>query len=158
MGGDANQNHAPKHDLIILYLFKEGAGNEVHDMSQLRPTADLYIPDIIYRGITPQQKFLSPLVFHNILDIVLNIILFVPFGLLYYANVRKRNTSSFQSFIIVLLSGLLFSFCMESIQALLITRYSHLTDILANSLGMIIGMVLAQKFAIKGSCKTLNQS
>lgn len=141
----ANKKNFARKGLVSLYLFNEGAGSIIHDTSKLKSTGDLDIQKTIYYGLIPQYNFLSPLVFNNFKDIFINILLFVPLGLLCYVNISKFKISILRSFVFVFISGVLFSLMIELLQVFLVTRHSSLTDVLTNSLGMIIGILAALK-------------
>lgn len=84
----------------------------------LRPYIDL----ILRRGDYKRQ-------------IVLNILMFVPFGILFPA-VRKA------SFVKTVLYGGLFSLMIEILQFLFSTRIADITDLINNTAGAFIGAVL----------------
>ena len=68
-------------------------------------------------------------------QIILNILMFVPFGILFPA-VRKA------SFVKTVLYGGLFSLMIEILQFLLSTRIADITDLINNTAGAFIGAVL----------------
>ena len=78
-----------------------------------------------------------------ITDTVLNIILFIPFSLTLALATKKKPLS-------IILSGILLSLFIETIQPLLSTaRIGDITDVFNNSLGTIIGTLLSLFFIKK---------
>ncbi len=74
-------------------------------------------------------------------DILINVIGYMPFGLLIVFSCYPK-ISRVASMLIALLCGALMSFSMESIQFLLPNRVTSLLDIVTNSLGALIGGLL----------------
>lgn len=138
----AKKTFASHSNPIALYLFNEEEGALVHDHSTLKPGANLYIPAVISVGSIPDQKILVPPEFTNIKDIIVNIVLFVPFGYLLHTCLNNSILPSFKSFNTVLLAGIIFTFSIESLQSLIQTRSSSMTDVICNSLGVIVGIVV----------------
>ncbi|MBR4444812.1 MAG: VanZ family protein [Solobacterium sp.] len=69
------------------------------------------------------------------LEIIYNVLLFVPFGFLHQQIFRCRWRTT-------LLLGFLFSLCIELVQPLLsYTRVADVTDLFDNTLGTFIGII-----------------
>ena len=71
-----------------------------------------------------------------LLQIILNIILFVPFGVLYPLMKRKKNM-----FLRTMFCSFVFSLSIEVLQPLINSRSSDITDLITNVFGALIGYV-----------------
>jgi glycopeptide antibiotics resistance protein len=122
--------------LAALYLFDEASGSRVRD--EVSRANSFYMPD---RYIVLAQSLLSSPSFDNYLDIVLNIIGFMPLGFMLcgYLGMRGAIGASFAK--TVLLCGL-FSLLIESLQWFLPTRDSDMTDVITNIAGSAVGALL----------------
>jgi VanZ family protein len=76
-------------------------------------------------------------------DIVLNVILFLPFGALLFLHRAKRIAAS-RSVLVPALLGMLFSVVIETTQGFLPTRTPSLVDVCSNTLGALLGAVAAR--------------
>lgn len=74
-------------------------------------------------------------------DILINVIGYIPFGVLIVFSCYPKISRTW-SIPLALLSGLLLSFCMESLQFLLPSRVTSLLDIVTNSSGALIGALI----------------
>lgn len=127
---------------ISYFPFNERTGTRIQDHINPR---NLLLPP---RLKVPQKVILSPpwkdfrlnLSFFS--DIMINILGFVPLGVFASRLIRKSITSARQSFIIVTLFGFFLSLTVESIQVYLPTRHSQLMDVLTNTIGTALGIVL----------------
>ena len=125
-----------------LYLFDERSGNLVHN--QIRPGVDLTIPE---RYQILDQTFLMP--FWEEFEFssgywenaVKNIVGFVPLGFFLYAYFLLRLPARRAALVTVVL-GCLVSVTIEVLQAYLPTRDSGTTDIITNTLGTCVGVVV----------------
>ncbi len=125
-----------------LYLFDERTGNIVHNRAA--NSGDLIIPAtyINVDKITLEpfwSEFEWSRSYWN--GNLKNVIGFVPFGMCFYPfflslGVKRRAA------LITVLAGALVSFSIEILQALLPTRDSGTTDIITNTFGTYIGVVL----------------
>lgn len=79
-------------------------------------------------------------------DAVVNLLAYIPFGLLVGLAARSR-LSVIVSVVVVFLTGLVLSAGMEYLQMYLPSRTSSNLDLLTNSAGTLIGAVLAVSFA-----------
>jgi VanZ family protein len=140
------KNHHPTLTKLehpaALYLFSERAGSVVHDQLGLSP--DLIIPER-YLVLQPAFMALPQLHYHPTwrywADIGINILGFVPFGFLvvaYFSTVPTiRNAAA-----ATILLGFLTSFTIEWLQAYLPTRDSGMNDLITNTLGTALGVLL----------------
>lgn len=97
-------------------------------------------PKEIYTYITIRSTILSIIDGNSnvLLDIVLNIILFIPMG--YYAfKINKK------SILVVVCLGGCMSCIVELLQFVLYLGFSELMDIVTNTLGIFIGALIARK-------------
>jgi VanZ family protein len=133
---------------VAVYLFDEGKGNSAESI--LSKTGNFFIPATLnaialssFRMSINEMRLYSL----NQIDFLLNIAFFIPFGALLSVVIRRRYDISFPAtFLIVLLTGVLLSCLIESLQCLLPTRSTDMTDILGNTLGSGIGMLAPSIF------------
>ena len=131
--------------LTVFYLFNEGGGRRAEDSSGNRRT--IIIPEIFQavhkEFLIPPWKDLSydgP----DYSDLVVNVLGFVPFGFCYFFHLQlRRPRHRAANFRRVVLVGAAVSLTIEIIQAWLPNRVSSTTDLLTNTLGALVGVVLA---------------
>jgi glycopeptide antibiotics resistance protein len=87
-----------------------------------------------YTGISQSTSYV-------IFEFLANIALFVPLGLLVAAGWRQTNAGW------VILLGFAASVTIELVQTLLPSRVPTLSDVVANTLGTVIGCCMARLFA-----------
>lgn len=134
--------------LVAFYLFDEIHGKKILEQSGVHPPLDLEI-------LTGQQITGKPFLtrfpwdpsspFDEVKDILGNILLFVPFGFLFFAFLGVRYGHVLKTAMWVMVVGTLFSLMMESLQYLIISRDSSLIDVINNSVGTALGIV-AERF------------
>lgn len=150
-----------REGLITLYHFSEGMGNRVLDRSGSVSPIDLEIPSQL-RVITADREFLATaysevfsrsIKFSRVIEILANIVIFIPFGLLLHAALRKRYQSSVKIAALVMILGSLFTISIESLQYFSETRHSSMIDVVGNVIGTGLGIVsnLARPVAMKWS-------
>jgi len=135
--------------LLAQYSFAESSGSVVS--SSLRAAPNLQIPKTFFLPYKPILQ--SPLAHYEatknyFYGAFLNIVGFVPFGILlcaYLANTRFARFAVLHSF----LSGAAFSFIIELIQGYIPQRDSGFNDVITNSLGALLGAVLARSMQRK---------
>ena len=76
-------------------------------------------------------------------DLVLNVILFLPFGALLFLY-RIKGVAASRSVFAPTLLGMIFSILIETTQCLLPTRTPSLVDICTNTLGALLGAIAAR--------------
>lgn len=130
-------------DRLALYLFNEGSGDIVHDQADDAET-DLVIPK---RYFVLHPAFLSsPWSGYHATwgywqDVVVNIAGFIPFGfciVAYLHSVRRTKRPATTTIILAFATSL----TIEVLQAFLPSRDSGATDLITNTLGTTIGVVL----------------
>lgn len=131
---------------IGLFFFDEHRGNVIHN--QQGPGTDLYIPA---RYMILREQFLaSPWTeFHADWsywkDIAINIVGFVPLGFFfcgYWSCTRPMR----QAAIATIILGAVVTLTIEVGQAYLPTRDSGVTDLITNTLGTYLGVVLYRRY------------
>jgi VanZ family protein len=139
--------HGPSADLYTdgllgLYAFSAQQGGTIHANSGELP--DLYIPKtfaIPFKGfLTPPWKEFSPTL-EYLWDVFVNITGFLPFGFFFCAYFNCRYSWR-RAALLTLALGALVSLSFEVLQGLLPTRNSGLTDIITNTLGTGLGVLL----------------
>src|SRR3984893_15539974 len=135
------QESADHERMIARYSFAEGSGNIIHNSGGSAP--DLYIPDnfqILHKQflMPPWEETQDKI---DVWDIALNIAGFVPFGFLFFAYLsghRQWNRAA----ILTILAGASISLTIEILQGFIPSRSSGVTDIITNTLGTCLGVVL----------------
>jgi len=130
--------------LFAQYFFKESSGRIAH--SSVSSAPEIQIPKNFF---LPYKPFLQSAVasyettrayYH---DAFANIVGFIPYGFLLYAylvNTRSGRFAVLYSF----LSGALFSFLIEALQGYLPQRDSGWNDVITNSVGALLGALIAR--------------
>jgi VanZ family protein len=129
--------------LVMRYLFDEKKGHIVSDDSDPDGPLDLFIPNKIqnHEKISLFKEFKGSLKGGKLLgDLVLNILIFMPLGFLSHAVLRNRYGSSFKTCAFVVVAGTLFSFSIESLQHISMTRHTSVIDIITNMSGTAVGV------------------
>jgi hypothetical protein len=152
-GGDPREhykkwtrNERPKptanENPIALYLFDERRGNVVHN--QIDSTTDLLIPEhyfVLHPAflLPPWEEFRPGWSYWK--DVIINIAGFIPLGFCfcaYLVSVRKTKPRMMSAVIL----GFTVSLTIEVLQGFLPTRSSGTTDILTNTFGTGLGVML----------------
>lgn len=128
---------------VALYLFDEGKGDIVRDRSGLKPALDIQIPREIQVNNkvflrAPYQNFV--LNTHTMKDVLLNTGCFIPLGFLLHAVMKRKSRTSLRAMGAVIILGVLFTISVESIQYFIESRSSSLTDVINNTIGMMLGI------------------
>jgi hypothetical protein len=129
---------------IALYLFDEYSGSVVH--SQVKSGVNLYIPE---RYMVVDKIFIEPFwqefnMSRGYWSAVLkNIVGFVPLGFCFYPYLSARQGG--RAILLTIAVGAIVSLTIEILQAFLPTRASGMTDIITNTLGTWIGVLLYQR-------------
>jgi glycopeptide antibiotics resistance protein len=82
----------------------------------------------------------------GLMDALLNVLLFIPFGFGLAEKLRERKISRSSSFLMVLAAGALLSYAIEITQIYIPMRNSGWEDVFTNSAGSIVGLVLYELF------------
>jgi len=136
---DLSQNeHA-----LALYLFDERQGHVVHDHTGSGP--DLEIPNryqILHeKFLEPPWEEFRPATWSYWKNVGINIGGFIPLGFFFCAYLTLAGKISSPALVTVIL-GAAVSVTIEVLQAYLPTRDSGMTDIITNTLGTALGVIL----------------
>jgi Concanavalin A-like lectin/glucanases superfamily/VanZ like family len=129
---------------VARYLFDEGKEDVIHDSGSSLNPVNLFMPHYIRLKTGP---FLGASIdyLHNklqISDIIINILIFIPLGILIHGMLRTRFSLTLKISMAALLTGTLFSLSIESLQYFLLTRNSSLIDVFTNMTGTAIGIAI----------------
>jgi hypothetical protein len=133
---------AKNGDIVALYLFNEGSGNVVR--SQVGSAPDLLIPE---RFLVVHKWFLEPFWkefrpgWSYWKDVGVNIAGFIPLGFFFCAYFSLVSRIERPGLVTILL-GFLVSLTIEVLQAFLPTRDSGTTDLITNTFGTALGVIL----------------
>lgn len=83
-----------------------------------------------------------PLGFDGFLHTSLNVLLFIPFGIALSQFFRNRKKSILGSILLALIAGAVLSYSIEIIQLYMPSRDSAWDDVIANTLGSLVGTIL----------------
>jgi VanZ family protein len=134
---------------VTFYSFTERTGREVHNAVVSGP--DLEIPKnfaVPHKALlaSPMKEFQASR--RYLKDLLLNVGGFVPLGFVICAYLASTRSQGKAILYTVLAAGTL-SFVIEVLQAYIPQRVSGTTDIITNSLGGVIGAVLARAGAVR---------
>lgn len=136
-----NTKDLATNDNIALYTFKEGSGTLIHN--QVGSGPDLFIPphyQILHQEfLMPAWKEYTPSPAYW-KDVWENIVGFTPLGFFICAYLRSRHAHRPAAWTI--LFGFLFSLLLEIAQSWLPVRDSSMTDVISNTTGTIVGVLL----------------
>lgn len=77
-----------------------------------------------------------------VMPMVLNILLFLPWGFLMFIVLDKVERPTNQSYLLTVLFGLSFSLSVEAWQYFLPTRVTDVNDVIWNGVGVLLGAIL----------------
>ena len=140
-----NRQPAPAQDEapVALYLFNERAGEIIHN--RLDPATDLVIPK---RYFVLHSAFLTPpwreyrASWSYWKNVGINIAGFIPMGfcvVAYFSSVRTTGRAATAATIVL---GFATSLTIETLQVFLPTRDSGMTDLITNTVGTALGVIL----------------
>lgn len=133
---------AARDGVVALYQLQQGRGDRIH--SQASSGVDLYIPQ---RYVVPYEKFLEApwKEYHPGWsyweDVLINVGGFIPLGFVfmaYFVAAGRVRRAALRAVCI----GTLASLTIEILQAFLPTRDSGLTDVVTNTFGTGLGVML----------------
>jgi hypothetical protein len=127
---------------VALFLFDERRGNVVHDHAksgmELQIPEKYVVPDQVLLE-SPWSEFNRPGGFWR--AVLKNVVGFIPLGWCFYAFFSAARPAKRAALVTVIL-GTLVSLTIEILQAYIPTRASGVTDIITNTLGAYLGVVL----------------
>ena len=149
-GDNKKQAEFRAKDPVARYAFDEGKDAVIHDSGRASTPVNLYIPKYINHKIAPFLDFSidSLQSKSNFSDIIINILIFIPFGLLIHGMLRTRYELTLKISLVALLVGTLFSLSVESLQYFSMTRNSSLIDVATNMTGTAIGIVMDRCYTL----------
>ncbi len=121
-----------------IYAFDEGEGEIIHRRgnlgSDLRKPRRLRPLDPIILEVPSRRDFT------NWSDVAINILGFIPFGVILVIYIKStKRWPNLRAIMLAVVCGLLVSLAIELLQVLLPTRDSSLLDLINNTLGTAIG-------------------
>jgi len=137
---EAIENDQP----AALYTFAERAGNMVHN--QVGSGPNLAIPESFNIPYKPFLKAAWKEFYPSrayLLDILINVAGFVPFGFFFCMYLSSGQTSR-KTVVTTILLGAALSLTIEVLQAFIPVRDSGTTDIFTNTLGAAMGALLCR--------------
>jgi hypothetical protein len=133
---------AKTEGVTAIYLLNENRGRVAHN--QVSSTTDLVIPErffILHEQFLerPWDEYRSDWTFWK--DVAVNIVGFIPLGFFFSVYLYSiRNTKRVLALTIAL--GFIVSLTIEVLQAFLPTRNSGMTDLITNTLGTGVGLLI----------------
>ncbi|MDM7987070.1 MAG: VanZ family protein [Smithella sp.] len=129
--------------LIALFPMNDPRGQSVKNM--ISEKGNLMIPDKLYtikKTILggPWLNFWHHEGFYY--DIIINILGFIPLGMLILAFFISRNKTGYFYYAVTIVIGVTASLTIELTQAFMPARSSSTTDLLCNALGTAVGVLL----------------
>jgi len=134
---------------LALYLFDEHAGKAIHN--QVRSGIDLYIPErylVVHQTLleSPWSEFHTQKSYLYLKNGLINIGGFIPLGFSVYAYLSLARRARWPA-VATVIAGAIVSLTIEVLQAYLPTRDSGMTDVITNTLGTCVGVVLCHAAA-----------
>jgi hypothetical protein len=144
--------------VFALYSFEQGSGRTIHDGTGSSP--DLYIPDtfkILHKKLLtpPWEEFSFDLSY--LWDVLVNVGGFIPLGFFFYAFFAWDRSETRAAVATIVLGGLT-SVTIEALQVFIPPRSSGVTDIITNTLGTVLGVILCRWRPVQDSLDKLRQS
>jgi hypothetical protein len=138
---------------LAIYEFAEHDGRVIHNVTGNPPW--LTIP--AHFGVPHKPLLLEPWkeitpLWIYIDDIVRNIVGFLPLGIAMYVYFLRKRTSN--PAILTIFLGFATSLTIEIVQAYIPQRFSGMTDIITNTSGTALGVLLLQPRAIRMMLET----
>lgn len=142
---DKGSPSTPKDNgCVALYLFHEQKGTIVHN--HIEGDSDLSMPEVfkpLRRSVLSAPWIPFNWDRSSLQDISINIVGFVPFGFIFAVFLCKmKHLRKSTLYLTTILIGLAFSLAIELIQVYLPSRDSSLTDVICNTIGTIVGLIL----------------
>lgn len=141
---------APKEGQLVRYMFNEEKGFKVKNSGTLVNDLTLDIPDKIQkkgkRMLNSSLYQFSALGLMLFYDILLNVLLFIPFGFIFYEIISNYMNGSWRIMLFVLIVGVTISLSAEIIQYFSELRDSSFVDVITNGVGTLSGTLLKLKY------------
>ena len=145
---------------VVLLLTWKGK-KTWHDIVKLLLTEYvflIYCSTVIFRDYNPSRgHFFTPFWSYSRQDLlaenIMNVIVFIPVGMLLFIT-QKKKMSLLKAWIIAIVSGLVLSVGIESLQFIFKKGYAEVDDLMHNTLGCFIGCTLCLLIAKTWSYST----
>jgi hypothetical protein len=127
---------------MALFLFNEHSGNVIHNLGS--SGIDLHVPE---KYMILREKFLEPPWDEFSLELaywksaLINVAGFIPFGFIFYAFLLQVRRIG-RPVLVTLILGLSASLTIEILQTFLPTRDSGMTDLITNTMGTGLGIMV----------------
>lgn len=141
---------------VARYFFNEGNDGVIHDSGTVSTPLNLFIPKNIEHKTEPllSGSFHSPMSKSQFSDIIINILIFIPLGILIHGMLRTHWGLTIKMSLATLVVGTSFSLGVESIQYFSLTRNSSLVDVATNMTGITVGIVMYRCYTLFLNYKT----
>ena len=116
----------------------------------------IYCSTVIFRDVNPSRgHYFTPFWSYSRQDLIaeniMNVVVFIPIGILLFITQKKR-ASQLKAWIIAIVSGFAMSVGIESLQLIFKKGYAEVDDLMHNTLGCFIGCTLCLLIAKTWSC------
>lgn len=140
----SDKGYTLSEGLVARYLFDERQGNSVRNSVAAGTSIDLRIPRYVRSLISPYLRWPDSSLGFTLKseDSILNILGFIPLGFFFHGMLRNRRGLSWRLSVLVLFAGALVSLFFESLQHYSLTRDSSAVDVLTNTLGTLLGIMI----------------
>jgi VanZ family protein len=143
---------------ISKYLFAERTGDIVHDLGSAQ--RNLFIPKIYkvpyHSFLTPPWREFEPNLAY-VWDVAENIVGFLPLGF-FLGALLTLSPQNRRAVLYTALFGGGLSLCIEILQAYIPERGSGMTDVLTNTLGATLGVLLVRSTVVRSILKKFGLS
>lgn len=141
---------APREGLVVRYLLDEKNGNHVADTGTLADSLTLHIPEKIHTDgksfLGFSQHWLTVWSSKTYYEIILNVLLFIPLGFLLHAMIASRMDGIWRPLFFVMAVGGAITLSAEILQYFNESRHSSLVDVIANVIGVLVGVQLNRMY------------
>ncbi len=127
---------------LVFVHFREGedftsGAKSMHPVALTVPGRFVPLEYAILHYVTPGAG--------GVMDIILNIAAFVPFGFMLVTGLAQRGYSPSQLVVLALLSAGVLSTSLEVLQAFIPGRTSSITDVISNVAGAVPGVLISRR-------------
>ena len=135
---------------LTRYLFDHGKGDVIHDSGSELSPVNLFMPKYIQQETKPFLDFPKSYINNKswFSDVVINILIFIPLGILIHGLFRGRWGLTLKISLAALVAGALFTLGVESMQHFSLTRNSSLIDVVTNMSGTALGIAMDRVYNI----------
>jgi len=128
---------------VVCYLFNEKIGSKISDKTQNTFSTDLYIPEKLPPKQEKPFEFSKRIISKDLepLNLIFNIIGFIPLGFLLYAYLNTYRCSNQMIIFCALIIGFLIAFGVEYLHHFLPSKHSSAVELCLKVIGISLGMV-----------------